>query len=94
MGKIVSSWFMSLDGVVESPEQRQLAHFNEEMGAATGKAAENWNNTTILSGDVLTKLKGLQVQPEGSIGMSGSATLVRWLLTNSLLNLVYTPADQ
>src|SRR2546421_554405 len=50
MGKIEANFFISLDGVVESPEQWHFDYFN------------------------------------GDIGMSGSATLVRWLLANGLLD--------
>jgi len=36
MRRIVAGLFMSLDGVVESPEQWQLPYFNDEMGQAIG----------------------------------------------------------
>jgi dihydrofolate reductase len=34
MRKIVSGLFISLDGVVEAPDQWHLPYFNEEMGNA------------------------------------------------------------
>ena len=34
MGKIVSKFFMSLDGVVEAPDQWHFDYFNDEMGAS------------------------------------------------------------
>jgi dihydrofolate reductase len=34
MGKIVANFFISLDGVVESPDQWHFPYFNDEMGAA------------------------------------------------------------
>ena len=37
MGKIVSSFFMSLDGVVESPDKWHFPYFNDEMGNAIGQ---------------------------------------------------------
>jgi hypothetical protein len=40
MGRIVSNFFMSLDGVVETPDQWHMPYFNEEMGAAIGKGME------------------------------------------------------
>ena len=49
-------------------------------------AYANWNNTTIVSSDVLTQIKDVKYGTDGSIGMSGSATLVRWLLDNDLLD--------
>jgi dihydrofolate reductase len=36
MKKIVAGMFISLDGVVEAPDQWHFPYFNEEMGAAVG----------------------------------------------------------
>ena len=36
MGKIVSNFFISLDGVVESPDQWHFPYFNDEMGQIIG----------------------------------------------------------
>jgi dihydrofolate reductase len=46
----------------------------------------SWNNTTIVSGDVAGQLKEIKERTGGDIGMSGSATLVRWLLAAGLLD--------
>lgn len=132
MGRIVSNFFISLDGVVESPDQWHFPYFDEEMGDAIGTALEatdaflmgrvlyeewagywpgsddepfasfingapkyvvsrslreaTWNNTTIIGGDVAAGIRGLKDATEGDIGMSGSATLVRWLLAEGLLD--------
>lgn len=40
MGKIVSNFFMSLDGVVEAPDQWHFPYFNDEMGAVIGQGME------------------------------------------------------
>src|SRR6266545_7758095 len=132
MGKIVSNFFISLDGVVESPEQWHVPYFNDEMGGAIGKGVEStqaflmgrvmyeewagywpgsedepfasfinnvpkyvvsstlkqadWNNTTVVGSDVAARLRELKDSTDGDISMSGSATLVRWLLANGLLD--------
>jgi dihydrofolate reductase len=132
MGKIVSNFFISLDGVVEAPDQWHFPYFNEEMEAAIGKGVETveaflmgrvlyeewasywpesddepfasffnntpkyvvshtlkdptWNNTTVVGGDVATRIRELKDGIKGDITMSGSATLVRWLLANGLLD--------
>jgi dihydrofolate reductase len=141
MAKIVSNFFISLDGVVESPDQWHFPYFNDEMGAAIEAGVQNaagflmgrklyeewsaywptadqdqdfakfinntrkyvvsntlekadWNNTTVISGDVAAKLRELKEQTDGDIQMSGSATTVRWLLANGLideLNLLVHP---
>ncbi len=38
MRKLISSFFISLDGVVESPDKWHFPYFNEEMGDAVGGA--------------------------------------------------------
>jgi dihydrofolate reductase len=38
MRKIVAAYFISLDGVVESPDKWHFPYFNEEMGEAIGSA--------------------------------------------------------
>ena len=131
MGKIVSNFFMSLDGVVEAPDQWHMPYFNDEMGDAIGKGMAtnraflmgrvlydewagfwpnsdddfatffnnhpkyvvsnsleraDWNNTTIVSGDVPRRLRELKDATDGDLVISGSATLVRSLLREGLLD--------
>jgi dihydrofolate reductase len=133
MRRIVAGLFMTLDGVVEAPEQWQFPYFNDEMGQALGQAmaasdtillgrrtyqefAAVWpgrgtgdpvaaymNNTpklvvsstldtvpwqpaTLLGGDPAEQLGKLKQQPGSNIQVTGSATLVRWLLRQSLLD--------
>ena len=38
MRKVVASEFVSLDGVVESPEKWHFPYFNDQMGEAIGAA--------------------------------------------------------
>lgn len=45
-----------------------------------------WQNSEILSGDVASKVAELKAQDGGDIAMSGSATTVRWLLREGLLD--------
>ena len=62
MGIIKSGLFISLDGVVESPDQWQFPYFNDEMGAAVGAPMPPMNDRretpvrSILS--VITVLPG------------------------------------
>ena len=48
--------------------------------------AADWQNTEIVSGDVTQTLSDLKSQEGGDISMSGSATTVRWLLREGLLD--------
>ena len=45
-----------------------------------------WNNTTLVTGDVASRLQEVKHRTDGDIAMSGSATLARWLLANGLLD--------
>ena len=131
MGKIISNFFIALDGVVEAPDQWHFPYFNDEMGAVVGAGMETnkaflmgrklydewaaywpgstdepistffndipkyvissslenpaWNNTTVLPGDV-EAVRQLKESIDGDIVLSGSATTVRWLLANGLLD--------
>jgi len=140
MRKVKTNFFISLDGVVESPDKWHFPYFNDEMGAAIGAGAAGvdaylmgrvlyeewaafwpehadepfgdvlnstkkyvvsnslqaaeWENSEIISGDVAQKLTDLKAQDGGDIVMSGSATTVRWLLREGLvdeLNLFVHP---
>jgi dihydrofolate reductase len=133
MRKIVSGLFISLDGVVERPDQWHFPYFNDEMGEAVGAMTQNcdanlfgrktfeefasywpqhaddvpfasyinginkyvasntltstdWNNSEIISGDVMAEVAKLKEQPGKDIGMTGSGTLVRGLLEAGLLD--------
>lgn len=54
------------------------------VSSSLGEA--KWNNTTVVSGDVAAQLRQIKAASDGDIGMSGSATLARWLLANGLLD--------
>lgn len=134
MRKVVANLFISLDGVVESPETWHFPYFNEEMGAAMGATmtssdafllgrrtyeqwaafwptqdpgenpmahaingmpkfvasttldAVEWQNSTLLEGDVRDAVTRLKSRAGGDIAITGSATLVRSLLADGLLD--------
>jgi dihydrofolate reductase len=46
----------------------------------------DWQNTEVIGGDAAGKLAELKTQDGGDITMSGSATTVRWLLREGLLD--------
>jgi dihydrofolate reductase len=131
MGSITASLFISLDGVIESPETWHFEYFDDEMGAAVGGlmggndatllgrhtydefAAHwpgadpadpitgmmngsrkyvvsttltdpEWENSTLVKGDVKAELTALK--QDTRLGTTGSATLVRWLLEQGLVD--------
>ncbi|MEP6816700.1 MAG: dihydrofolate reductase family protein [Marmoricola sp.] len=134
MGRIVSNFFISLDGVVERPDQWHFPYFNDEMGAiigagmarykavlmgrklydewstywpeqqgdnnefaqfinlspkyvlSTSLTEPTWQNTTLISQDAAAGVQSVKDATDGDIMMSGSATTVRWLMANGLLD--------
>jgi dihydrofolate reductase len=48
MGRIVSNFFMSLDGVVESPHEWHFPYFDDEMGAIVDEGVAS--STAFLMG--------------------------------------------
>jgi dihydrofolate reductase len=138
MKKITAGLFISLDGVVEAPDQWHFPYFNDEMGAAVdgqlgaadtllvgrvtydsfagawpdretaGEADASfakklgdmrkivvsrqpleftWRNSELLRGDLVEAVTALKNEPgEGTIGMSGSVSIVRQLLDAGLLD--------
>jgi dihydrofolate reductase len=137
MKKIVAGMFISLDGVVEAPDQWHFPYFNDEMGAAVGGVLDGadtmlfgrvtydsfagawpereaageadagfakqlgdarkivassrpleftWRNSEQLRGDLVEAVTALKQEPGGDIGMSGSPSIVRQLLTAGLLD--------
>jgi dihydrofolate reductase len=134
MRRIVANFFISLDGVVQAPNEWHFPYFDDEMGRVVGSAMEDqtafllgrrmydewsqywpaqgpdvpfssyinnlekyvlthrpvdepvWNNTTVLGDDAVRQVRALKDSGEGNIGMSGSATTVRWLLSEGLLD--------
>jgi dihydrofolate reductase len=131
MRKIVAGLFISLDGVVEAPDQWHFPYFNDEMGAAVQSMMDSseamllgrrtyeefaaywpnstddfahrmngtpkyvvsntltaaaWQNSTLISGDVVKELTRIKEEPGGNLSITGSGTLVRSLLREGLLD--------
>ena len=135
MRKVVAAEFLSLDGVMESPDQWHFPYFNDEMGQAIGEGFETsdallmgrvlyeewvafwpnqnpdenpvaehmnglrkyvvsttlqepleWNNASLINGDVAEEISRLKQQPGKDITISGSGALVRSLLGYGLLD--------
>jgi dihydrofolate reductase len=136
--KITAGLFISLDGVVEAPDQWHFPYFNDEMSdavdatlggadtillgrktydsfaeawpereaadegdAALAKALSDarkivvsnqelelaWRNSEQLQGDLVEAVTALKNEPgDGTIGMSGSVSVVRQLLAARLLD--------
>jgi dihydrofolate reductase len=132
MRTLVASYFISLDGVVESPQDWQFPYAGEQvhqtltdaldgvdallMGrrtyeewaafwpqqggypmadfingtrklvASTSLDEVTWQNTELLTGDVVPAVTALKAAPGGRIAVNGSGTLVRSLLEAGLVD--------
>jgi dihydrofolate reductase len=135
MRKVVASELVSLDGVMESPQEWAFSYSNDEMeeANAAGMAASDamllgrvtyqefasywpyqnsadqpytdylnntpkfvvsttlqepleWQNSTLIKGDVAEKIAKLKRQPGKDITIVGSGALVRLLLADDLLD--------
>jgi dihydrofolate reductase len=53
---------------------------------STTLGSADWQNTTLISGDISGEITRLKQRPGRNIGMSGSAALVTWLLRQGLLD--------
>jgi dihydrofolate reductase len=135
MRKIVAGEFVSVDGVMEAPDQWHFPYWSDEMGAVVGEQMSNadamllgrvtfqefasfwpnqkedevpgaahmndtqkyvvsttlndvsaWQNSTLVTGNVVDEIAKLKQQEGGDIGVTGSATLVQSLLREGLLD--------
>lgn len=53
---------------------------------STTLASADWQNSTLISGDIAAEITKLKQQPGRNINVSGSGTLVSWLLRQGLLD--------
>lgn len=134
MRQLNAALLMTLDGVVEAPQDWQTPYFSEEIGAVIGGSmaesdallmgrgnyeewvqywpsqteedspfagfmnstpkfvasttldSVDWNNTTLLEGDVPDAVRALKERDGKDITISGSPTLVRSLLRAGLID--------
>jgi dihydrofolate reductase len=67
-------------GVADQMNDTPKVVVSSTLGTAT------WRNSTVIHGNVAEEIVRLKQRPGKNIGMSGSATLVAWLLRNGLLD--------
>lgn len=134
MRKVIVSEFLTLDGVMEAPQNWQFPYLSDDMAednknqilasdalllgrvtyeefasfwpfqtnnefgiadklnstpkfvvSSTLEKAE-WNNSTLINGNVVEAISRLKQQGEGSIGITGSATLIQTLMQAGLID--------
>jgi dihydrofolate reductase len=68
-----------------NPFTKTLNTLPKYVVSTTLKSAD-WNNTTVIAGDVPAAIRKLKEQPGNDLKMFGSATLVRFLLQHRLID--------
>jgi hypothetical protein len=81
MGRIVSNFFIALDGIVEAPDEWRSPYFNDEMGAVVGAGMET--NKAFLMGRKLYD-EWAAYWPDSTDSS---------VLSTGVLNLTYAPAS-
>jgi len=75
----------SFAGNTSDPMAAQMSAFQKVVVSATLDHAE-WENTTLVGTDVAAEVTRLKERPGKNIVISGSPTLVAWLLRQGLLD--------
>jgi len=89
LGRVTYQEFASYWPGVSSEEQPVAAYMNDAPKYVVSTTLEEplgWSNSTLIGGDVAEEIGRLKHQPGKNIGITGSATLVRSLLRDGLLD--------
>ena len=74
----------------QSPSENEIADFMNNtpkfVVSSTLDSVDEWQNSTLIKGNVADELTKLKQQPGKDIGITGSGTLVRSLLRDGLLD--------
>jgi dihydrofolate reductase len=95
-GRRTYDLFAGYWGVREDRENPIVGALNTKPKyvASTTLTEPQWENTTLLSGDLAAAIGELKATPGGELQVHGSGTLTRWLLDNDLvdeMNLLVVP---
>ena len=69
----------------DEPGAREMNETQKYVVTTTLRSAD-WRNSTLISSDIAGQVRRLKEEPGGPIVTWGSATLVRWLLAQRLLD--------
>ena len=89
LGRVTYQEFASYWPGVSSEEQPFAGYMNDTPKYVVSTTLEEpleWNNSTLIKGNVAEQISRLKQQPGGNIGITGSGTLVHSLLQEGLLD--------
>jgi len=85
LGRVTYQGFAAAFGGQSGGMADTMNSFPKVVVSTTLGRAE-WQNSTLISGDVAAEITKLKQQPGRNINVSGSGTLVSWLLRQGLLD--------
>ena len=85
LGRVTYEGFAAAFGGQSGGMADQMNHTPKYVVSST-LASADWQNSTLINGDVAGQISDLKQQPGKNIGMSGSSALVGWLLRHGLLD--------
>ncbi len=85
LGRVTYEGFAAAFGGQSGGMADQMNNTPKFVVSSTLTSAD-WQNSTLVSGDVAGQIGDLKQQPGEGIGMSGSSALVTWLLRHGLLD--------
>jgi dihydrofolate reductase len=85
LGRVTYEGFAAAFGGQSGGMADQMNHTPKYVVSST-LASADWQNSTLINGDVASQISDLKQQPGKNIGMSGSSALVGWLLRRDLLD--------
>ena len=77
---------VSLDGVVQDPDGKEGFSLGGWFVQFGGKDLEEWNNSTVLNGDVVSAVSTLKQELDGEIIVPASYQLGRTLIEHDLVD--------
>jgi len=89
LGRVTFQEFASFWPSQKEDEVPGAAHMNDTPKYVVSSTLDDvsaWQNSTLITGDVAAEIAKLKEQPGRDIGVTGSATLVQWLLREGLLD--------
>jgi len=93
LGRVTYQSFAAAFASSTGPDAELMNNYRKYVVSTTLKRAD-WNNSSLITGNVMEQVARLKQQPGQDIGMSGSGTLVQSLLRHKLideLNLLIYP---
>ena len=85
LGRVTYEGFAAAFGGQSGGMADQMNNTPKYVVSSTLTSAD-WQNSTLINGDVAARISELKQEPGQDIGMSGSSTLVGWLLRHGLLD--------